>query len=181
MNPVKLFILLLVFGLNSGFSSPAKNGMMENSLHDIHVSKCNIDFSDKEKTLQITIHIYLDDLEAGIKNQGVTERLNLCTEKENPKGNEFVLDYFQKMFSIQVNEKPVTYTMLGKEPTEDLLGGWFYLEVQNVQELKDLQFNYSLLTEIHSDQQSVVKVKGPNKKKGYFLLDKNKQSARVTF
>jgi hypothetical protein len=75
----------------------------------------------------------------------------------------------------------VSYNFLGKEITEDLLGGWFYLEVENVQELKELKINYEILTDLYNDQQSVIKIKGSNKKKGYFLLNSKKKEANVTF
>lgn len=174
MKFIKLTLLLFVFFVGSSFSSPE-------SFHEIHVSKCNIDFSDEEKTLQITLHIYLDDLESVIAKGGVEERLHLCTEKEHELGDQYVLEYFEKMFSLKVNEKAVQYNYLGKEPSDDLLAGWFYLEVEGVQELKDLNINYGILTDLYRDQQSVIKVKGPNKKKGYFLLDSKKTEANATF
>jgi len=179
MNFIKLVILLSSILLFSNFSIlPFEK---ENAVHDIHVTKCNIDFSNEEKTLQITLHIYLDDLELAIKNGGVEERLHLCTEKEHTDGEKHVFAYFEKMFQLKVNGQPVSYNFLGKEPTKDLLGGWFYLEVENVQELKDLKINYGILTDLYNDQQSIVKVKGPNKKKGYFLLDSFKKEANATF
>lgn len=174
MNQLKLSALIFLFFLGSSFSG-------KNEAHDIHVSKCNIDFSDAEKTLQITMHIYLDDLEADIARGGVTEKLHLLTEKEHKDGDKYLLEYFQKKFRLQVNQKDVTYNYLGKEITEDLLGGWFYLEVENVQELKDLKINYEILTDLYADQQSVIKVKGPNRKKGYFLLDSKNKEATATF
>ena len=174
MTQIKLIALVFVFILGTSFSG-------KNEVHDIHVSKCNIDFSKEEKTLQITMNIYLDDLEADIAKGGVTEKLHLLTEKEHKDGNKYLSEYFQKKFKLQVNQKEVSYNFLGKEITEDLLGGWFYLEVENVQELKDLKIYYSILTDLYNDQQSVIKIKGPNKQKGYFLLDSKKKEANVTF
>ena len=174
MNTAKIANLIILFLLSSSFS-------FNNAAHDIHISKCNIDFSNEEKTLQITLHIYLDDLEFAIKKGGVEERLNLCTEKEHPNGDKYVFDYFEKMFQLEVNEKAVSYNYLGKEISEDLLAGWFYLEVENVQNLSDLKINYGILTDLYNDQQSIIKVKGPNKKKGYFLLDSKKKEAKASF
>jgi len=150
-------------------------------MHDIHVSKCSIDFSNEEKTLQITLHIYLDDLEEAIKNGGVEEKLNLCTKKEHADGDKHVQNYFEKMFQLEVNDKSVGYNYLGKEVSEDLLAGWFYVEVEDVQTLEKLKINYGILTDLYNDQQSIIKVKGPNKKKGYFLLDSKEKEATANF
>ena len=149
--------------------------------HDIHVTKCNIDFSNEEKTLQITLHIYLDDLEEAIRKGGIEQVLNLCTEKEHEDGDKHLVAYLEKMFQLQVNDKAVSYNFLGKEPSEDLLAGWFYLEVEDVQTLEDLKINYGILTDLYTDQQNVIRVKGPNKQKGYFLLDSKKKEASASF
>ena len=174
MNLIKIVGLGFLFLMSSSF-------ITNDSAHDIHVSKCNIDFSNEEKTLQITLHIYLDDLEAAIKKGGVQEKLHLTTEKEHEDGDQHVMNYFEKMFSLEVNGKAVSYNFIGKEPSEDLLAGWFYLEVENVQQLKELKINYGILTDLYNDQQSIVKIKGPNRKKGYFLLDCKKKEASASF
>ena len=178
MNHLKLFTLIFVLFLGSSFST--KNEI--DDIHDIHVTKCNIDFSDEEKTLQVTLHIYLDDLEAAIKKEKITaEKLNLCTPKEHADGNKYVAAYFKKMFSLEVNNQSVDFDFLGKESAKNILAGWFYLEVKNVEELNDLKINYKILTNLYDDQQNVIRLKGPNKKKGYFLLNNKKTSAHITY
>ncbi len=174
MKLLKLIALSFVFLIGSSFSS-------NNIVHDIHVTKCNIDFSEGENSLQITMHIYLDDLELAIEKGGVEEKLFLCTEKEHKDGNRFVKEYFEKMFKIEVNGEAVTYNYLGKESAKDIMAGWFYMEVEGVTELKDLKINYGILTDVHSDQQNVIRIKGPNKAEGYFLLDGKKTEASTSF
>ncbi|HFC00597.1 MAG TPA: hypothetical protein ENJ53_07310 [Phaeodactylibacter sp.] len=177
MKYIKLFTLAFVLFIGSSFST--KNEIVD--MHAIHVTKCNIDFSDEEKTLQITLHIYLDDLESAIKKEGVTEKLNLCTPKENPDGDKYVTEYFKKMFSLEVNNQSVDFDFLGKEPAKNILAGWFYLEVKNVEELNDLKINYKILTDLYDDQQNVIRLKGPHQKKGYFLLNSKETFAHITY
>jgi len=174
MKLIKLISISFFFLLGSSFS-------YNNLIHDIHVTKCNIDFSKEESSLQITMHIYLDDLELAIEKGGIEEKLYLCTKKEHVDGNKYVQEYFEKTFTLEVNGKPVQYNYLGKESAEDILAGWFYLEVEGVTELKDLKINYSVLTDVHSDQQNVIRVKGPNKAEGYFLLNSKKTEASTRF
>jgi len=168
MKLIKLIALSFIFLLGSSFSN-------NDLVHDIHVTKCNIDFS------QITMHIYLDDLEAAIKKGGVEESLFLCTEKEHENGNKFIKEYFEKKFKLEVNGEAVEYNFLGKESAKDIMAGWFYLEVEGVQELKDLKINYGILTDVHSDQQNVIRIKGPNKAEGYFLLNSKETEASTSF
>jgi len=174
MRFFKIISLVFLFMVNSSFTTGSE-------FHDVHESKCSIDFSNEEKTLQITIHIYLDDLEAAIAKRGVKETLHLCTEKEHADGDKHVYDYLQKTFNLEVNDKAVNYNYLGKEISEDLLAGWFYVEVEDVQILEKLKIDYGILTDLYDDQRSILKVKGPNKKKGYFLLDSKKTEAIAQF
>lgn len=174
MKLIKLIALSFIFLLGSSFS-------YNNMVHDIHVTKCNIDFSEGESSLQITMHIYLDDLEAAINKGGVEETLFLCTEKEHKDGNKYIKEYFEKMFKLEVNGEAVTYNFLGKESAKDIMAGWFYLEVEGVKELTDLKVNYGILTDVHSDQQNVIRIKGPKKAEGYFLLDSKKTEASTSF
>ena len=38
--------------------------------HDIHLSTCLIEYNQVEKALQITLHIYIDDLEDALELEG---------------------------------------------------------------------------------------------------------------
>ena len=174
MSLSKLSFLVVIFFIGSSFS-------WKNTTHEFHISKCMIDYAEDEKALQITLHIFLDDLEETIRNTGVKEKLNLCTEKEHADGDRYLLEYIEKFMSLQVNQKEAKYNYLGKEPSEDKLAAWCYLEIENVQQLDELQVKYAVLTELFDDQKNIVQIKGPNKKKGYFLFDNKKNEDSVTF
>ena len=56
--------------------------------HDFHFSKCLLEYKPAEEILQVSWHIFLDDVEQAIENQGV-EKLFLCTEREHEKGESY--------------------------------------------------------------------------------------------
>jgi len=49
--------------------------------HDIHISKAEIHFKSERKVLQISLHIFLDDLEAELKDLGPTGCMVLPTSR----------------------------------------------------------------------------------------------------
>ena len=36
-------------------------------LHTVHVSKTMVEYNEKEKSLQISVHLFIDDLEESLK------------------------------------------------------------------------------------------------------------------
>jgi len=170
----KFIFLVFLFLLGNSFSTKKVN------FHEFHISKCNIDLSEKEQTLQITLHIFIDDLEEALRQLGA-DKLFICTEKEHEDAEKYILNYLNQSFTLEVNDKEVEYEFLGKEISKDLAATWVYLEVQNVTSLEALKVKYNLLTEIFEDQKNIIQIKGPNKQKGFFLFEKGKTEDSVKF
>ncbi len=145
--------------------------------HDIHISKALIDYNESEKALQISLHIFLDDLEEILMNRGA-DKLFICTEKESKKAEKHIYQYLQDRFKLTVNQEAVQFDFIGKEPSEDLLATWCYIEVTGVDQLDVLEVQSQILMDLYDDQVNIVNVNYPGKKQGYFLFnhDENKQS-----
>ena len=149
-------------------------------MHQYHVSKTDVTFKPTEKTLQITMHIFIDDLEHAFEKQGQS-KLFLSTEKEKKDANSLIVKYIQSNFLIKLNNKPVVYDFIGKETSNDKQALWVYLEVKNVKDVKNMLIENKILTEAFSDQKNIVQINVPSKKQGYFLLDKSKTSETAVF
>ncbi len=149
-------------------------------MHQFHISKTDVTFKPTEKTLQITMHIFIDDLEKSLEKQGQT-KLYIGTEKETKEANSLIIKYLQNNFFVKLNNKPITYDFLGKETSNDKQAIWVYLEVKNVKDVKNMFVENKILTETYSDQKNIVQINIPSKKQGYFLLDKNKTSEMASF
>jgi len=149
-------------------------------LHEFHLSKCEIDYNTGENALQISMHIFIDDLETALAREG-KEKLYICTEKEAEKAEMYLVDYLTRHFQLQVNGQPVTYNFIGKEVSEDLQAVWCYLEVESVNQINRLSVINNILMETFDDQKNIVSIKGPNKKQGYFLMMNGKYEDEITF
>jgi hypothetical protein len=149
-------------------------------MHQFHISKTDVTYKPTEKTLQITMHIFIDDLEKSLEKQGVS-KIYIGTEKEKQEANSLIIKYLQSNFSIKLNNKALAYDFLGKETSNDKQAIWVYLEAKNVKDVKQIFVENKILTEIFSDQKNIVQINVPSKKQGYFLLDKNKPSEMASF
>ena len=148
--------------------------------HPFHVSKTDIVYSAKENTLQITMHLFIDDLEKAFLKRGI-ENLRLGTDKESAMSNQFIAEYLRQKFNIKTNTQFVDFQWVGKEITDDFLGLWCYLEVKNVTNLNRVEVISEVMTDIFSDQQNIISIVGPQKKKGYFLLTSSKNYDGIWF
>ena len=137
-------------------------------------------FNAKDKTVQITMHIFIDDLEVALDKLG-QKSLFIGTDKEKKEANTHICQYLFDHFSIKVNNKDVPYEVLGKEPTSDRQALYIYMEIKNVKELRNIFVENKVLTEVFSDQKNIVQINIPSKKQGYLLLDKNKTSDTAQF
>jgi len=149
--------------------------------HDIHISKALIEYDETEQALQITLHIFLDDLEAILIEGGAPAKLNLCTEKEHEQGEAFVEQYLRSKFQLVVNDEVAEYNYLGKEISEDFLATWCYVEIPNVSNLESLQIKSSILMDLYDDQRNIIQIKAPNQKPKFFMLDQKRQEEIVKY
>ena len=149
--------------------------------HPVHVSVSEINYSEKDKALQITSRIFVDDLELGIRARRKEPELDILA----PKGittDELVMDYLNEHFKIKLDGKLQKLKLLGHETEDAAL--ICYIEIENVKKFKSLEVFNDIITEIHSDQSNLVHVtyKGPiksvrlvrDKPKEVFLFDPKK-------
>lgn len=160
--------------------APSGAGRYVWGLHAFHISKTDMVFKPAEKSMQITMHIFIDDLEEALEKQGKS-KLFIGTERESPEANNLIVNYLQRNFSIQLNNKQVAYTWVGKEPTKDKQALWVYLEIKNIREVRNISVENRVLTEVFADQKNIVQVNIPSKKQGYFLLSKSKTMDSASF
>ncbi len=173
-----MIISLFTFLLTLTFAADAVT--MNSTAHEYHNSKCQIEYSEPDKALQITLYIFIDDLEDALRERGA-DKLFIATEREHKKAEKHIYAYLQDKLELNVNEQKVDFTFIGKEPSEDLQAIWCYLEVPDMKEINELFVSNSILMEVFDDQKNIVSVVGPNNKRGYFLFEVGKSSESIRF
>lgn len=148
--------------------------------HDYHLSKCLIEYSSADQAVQVSLQIFIDDLEEALRREG-HDKLALCTPKEAADAETYFEQYLNKHFILRVNGEQRTYNYLGKETSEDLLSLWCYLEIEGVSQIKSLAVTNDILMETYDDQQNIVQVKGPRNQGGMWLFKKGESKDEVQF
>src|SRR6187549_1181533 len=103
-------------------------------LHPIHISVSEINYSEKDKALQITSRIFIDDLELSIRAQRNEPELDLINPKNDLTTDKMVNEYVMKHLTVKLDGKVQKLTFLGMEREDPAL--ICYIEIENVKKFK---------------------------------------------
>ena len=139
-------------------------------LHKYYISLTKIDFIEKEKSVQITMRFFIDDIEKTLESRYELE-LELATEKENEKSDMYLEKYISSKFEVIINQNITTYKYLGKEYENDIV--FFYMEINDIEVINQISVQNRMLFEDFPDQQNFVKTNINNSKKTFILRKEN--------
>ena len=169
MKIIIFAISLLIAGFNTS---------NENLCHDIHLSKCRIKYSEKHQSLQISLFMFLDDLEAALQEYG-GDQLRLCSDREHPEAEVYIANYLNEMLRIKVNGEAASYQFLGKEPSEDLMGIWCYMEISDFEYPQQMTVSYDIFHELFNDQLNMLSVSAIFGKESYYSFGEKGQVENI--
>jgi hypothetical protein len=126
-------------------------------LHPIHASITTVEFNPKAHTLEIACKVFADDLEEAIKKTTGTQ-LYLGSSKEPRTATAVIEEYLRRhvQFTDEAKKPFARWKFVGRETEGDAV--WCYLEVPNVQFVKQLTLSNTILLDLHDDQTNLVNV-----------------------
>jgi len=173
---VMLHKWFLVFGL--WFSAPqAYEDLSVNSVkayHPFYVSVTEINHNSQEKTLEISCKIFLDDMEAVLK-QNYKTNVDLTNEKKEAEHNKFIAEYISKHLSVTADGKSSKLNYIGFEKDKESV--WCYFEAANIPSIKKLDINNSILQDYTDKQINIMHITVNGNRKSYKLDYPNKQAS----
>jgi len=146
-------------------------------IHDIHLSKAEVNYISGDQKLQISLHLFLDDLEMSLEDYGAKD-LMLCTEKEHEDGESYIIAYLRDHFLFLQNSQAIPIDFIGKEQSEDLIAVWCYLEI-SIDASKDLYHENLILLDKYQDQKNIVSFKEDGKRSLFDILDHRESKIKL--
>ncbi|MEM0999147.1 MAG: DUF6702 family protein [Bacteroidota bacterium] len=145
--------------------------------HDFHVSITDVRHNPEQKSLEVAVKIFTDDLESALEGLGAPP-LRLHTEREHPKTDSLLARYLNHRIQFDVNDQQVTGNFLGKEYETDAT--WCYIEFADVPDPTTITVTNRLFFERFDDQSNLVHLEVHGKKKS-LLLHIGMESDRAEF
>jgi hypothetical protein len=147
------------------------------SAHKYYLSLTQITFKPASKTVQVIINVFMDDIETAL-NSDYKIDLQLTTKKELENNDVYFKKFLKEKIHFKVDGIAKEFTYLGKEYDADLI--YFYLEIENINQLKTLEITNNILTKHFPQQQNMTKCKLGEKHKS-ILLTKKENSATFNY
>ncbi|KXK36924.1 MAG: hypothetical protein J5I52_08075 [Saprospiraceae bacterium] len=138
--------------------------------HDFHLSRCEINYDVKSGDFQISAHIFIDDLEDAIRQNG-GPALKLFSDNERKDSHQIIEKYINANLRFYINGQRLYLNMLGKEPSSDIQAAWCYFEVSAVRNVNQLEVENTILLQLFSDQKNIIDFTVNNKKLYFSVLD----------
>ena len=94
------------------------------NLHAFHVSVCEVYHNSNTHSLEISIKIFIDDLELAIQNQGNADFTLVSFNKKNVSDTP-LKKYITDRFKIKINSNPIELNLVGYEINDDAVLCYF--------------------------------------------------------
>ena len=145
--------------------------------HKYYLSLTQINYKNEAKAVQIIINVFMDDIELAL-NKDYDIDLQLTTKRELENNDIYFEKYLKNKLNFKVDGKAKNFNYLGKEYDGDLV--FFYLEIENINEVNSIDVSNQLLLEHFPEQQNLIKSKVGKKNKSV-LLTKDESSTLLKF
>lgn len=147
-------------------------------IHPIHLSVSEVNYSEKDKALQITSRIFLDDLELSVREFKKDETLDLMTPGNDRVTEQLVSEYLAKKLTVKLDGKVQKLNFLGLEREEPAVV--CYIEIEGVKKFKTIEVRNEVIMDVYDDQSNIVHVTYKGAVKSFRLL-RNKPVHTLTF
>ncbi len=152
------FLVLITFALSSYLP------------HEHYISLTQIEYNSSEKSLQITMRFFIDDLEKAVGGR-FDKNLALATPDELKNSNVYIERYLDTKFNLWINGTQRTPNYLGKQYEDDQV--FFFLEINKVENIEMVEIQNSMLMEVYEEQQNYVKLRIGEVDKTFILVKAN--------
>jgi hypothetical protein len=142
------------------------------TIHKFYVSVTEVKYSEKDKSLQILLRIFIDDIEKTLEERYAVNT-ELATPKENKEVNKYLERYINDKLTIKINGVKSKLSFLGKEYDVDIMK--CYVEIENVdyESLQQIEVSNEILFEQFEEQQNIIHFRLPDRVKSFLLVKGN--------
>ena len=135
--------------------------------HPFFVSMTEFDYNAKDKELEISVRIFVDDFENTIRKAHPGVKVDILHPANQVQMNQFVNEYIQKHLVLQLNSKPATMSFVGYEQQSESI--WTYFEVKDVAGVQKLDVTNALLHDYNTNQTNMMHIKVGDNEQSYKL------------
>lgn len=138
--------------------------------HKFYVSVSKIEYSEKDRSLQMISTLFADDMENTLKAR-YGDKVSLDPEKETELDQELLKKYILKKLTITVDGQERQLEYIGREYENDIVR--VYVEVPEVEDPKEVEVEAQWLFELFDEQQNIIHMKKGDTRRSLVLEPEN--------
>ncbi|BAV05778.1 hypothetical protein SAMN05421788_10879 [Filimonas lacunae] len=124
------------------------------TLHPFFVSVTEVKQNTKDKSLEISCKLFIDDLEKALAAHYKTP-VDLSAAQKKDQNDKWIAGYFKQHFQVTINGQAYTAEYVGYEKESE--AAWCYLQVNNAPaSIKKLEISDNLLYEQFESQINII-------------------------
>jgi len=132
--------------------------------HPFYLSVTDLKYNAKEKALQGSVKMFVNDLEAALKKLN-NKNTDLINVKDTVEVVSRLNAYLQAHLQLKLNGKGRSFKTLGFEREEEAL--WVFIEYKGCELPKTLEVDNSILYDFIDEQTNIVHVEVGDQKKSW--------------
>lgn len=135
-------------------------------LHPFFVSVIDINHNKQEKTLEISVRVFTDDLEKTL-SAFTKKPIIIQNTKTSAETDKYLSAYLQNKIKLKTGGKLLQLNYLGHEVISE--STWTYFEVTGIESINELEVYCSLLHDFEQKQINIIHAKANGKENSYKL------------
>lgn len=124
--------------------------------HPIHVSVTEIEHNPKERSLQVTIRLFLDDFEEALTENYSLSTFDIVEPRDPEQKKKVIREYIMENFKVRVNKKTLNAEYLGSEIEDEVI--YCYVELKPCKSISIIEIENTLLFDLYEDQSNLVHI-----------------------
>lgn len=148
--------------------------------HDVHLSKSEVNYDTKTQSLQVSISLFLDDMEVALAARGIKDA-KLFSGHEVDNAEQIIARYLAEKLRFELDNKEYTASFIGREISEDLSAMWCYIEVERIASNQLLTVTNEIFMEIYDDQKHVMVITKDHQRVDHWIIDESPYSENIRF
>ncbi len=168
---INIILLLISFFSSSAFEITSPTCPLDSS-HKFYVSIYQINYNQKDKRLEITSRIFIDDLNAALKLK-YNKKTYLATKEESKEDIDLMKKYISDNFTIRINGISKTINYLSNENQANVF--ICYFNIKDISRIKTLEIKNTSLFDLNSEQQNIIQTTMYGKKESLLLTTNNEK------
>ena len=139
-------------------------------MHKYYVSVTQIDYIKKEKSIQITSRIFIDDFENMLKER-YDDSIILEEGEDTAAVDLYIRRYLDEKIKIKINGEDINFTFIGKAYDHNIMR--CYMEIKDVESVSTIGVTNQVLFDLYTEQQNLIKLNVNSKQKSCLLSFRN--------